>query len=502
MHKAKKVILMIMDGWGIGKPDKYNAIDNAQKPNFERLVREYPNTLLRSDGLSVGLPEGQFGTSEINHQVIGAGRVVLQDLPKIDNAIQNGEFFTNEQLVNLASRVKDKHALHLVGIVSDGKVHSSLEHLFALIKLAKKEGVKKLFVHVFTDGRDTPPKSAEEFLKLLDKELSGFEKSSVATLQGRFYLDRDRDWSKTQKAIDLLTKGVGIKITDWQAAVNLEYNANTSDEFFRQFIIDEEGLIKKGDSVIFTHYRTDRLYQIVKGLLDQKIEKLEVATFIEVSQDLKTQVAFPRPQITHSLSETISLAERKQLHVTETEKYTHLTYFFNCGREQEFDGENWKLFDSNRFVKPFYNFEPTMRNFAIAQEIMDAIQKDKYDFIVANFSSPDMVGHTGNYNAAVISAESVDYCLGKIYAELQDKLDDYALIVTADHGNSDIMWDYEADQPHTQHTTNPVPLILVSNIPCKLEQHESLEDIAPTILDLMQIKVPEVMTGKSLLKNK
>lgn len=503
MKLNKKVILLILDGWGLGKKDKFNAIDNANTPNFDRLVREYPNVQLRADGPYVGLPEGQFGTSEINHQAIGAGRITLQDLPRINTAIENGEFFTNPFLLDIIEHVKQNNsALHLVGIISDGKVHSDLEHLITLIKMARKEGVKKLFIHAFTDGRDTPPQSAEEYFNHIQPHLTGFEQVAFATMQGRFWLDRDRDWEKTSKAIDLITKGKGQKVTDWQAAINFSYNQKIKDEFFEQFVIDETGLIKENDGVIFTHYRTDRIFQIIKALLAEKLENLKVATFIEVSEDFKVSIAFPRPVIKHTLAETLAEADKTQFHLTETEKYTHLTFFFNGGREKEYKGEEWQLVQSNRFVKPFYNLEPTMQSFAITKEIIKKIEENKTDFMVVNFASPDMVGHTGKYEAAVISAEAVDHCLGKIYEALSDKLDDYVLLVTADHGNSEEMWDYESDQPHTQHTTNPVPFILVSNLKAVLHRRDSLQDIAPTILELMGVKKPELMTGESLLDYK
>lgn len=496
----KKVILLILDGWGLGPKDKFNAIDNAKTPNFDRLIREYPNNRLRSDGPYVGLPDGQFGTSEINHQVIGAGRIIPQDLPRINNEIESGHFFTNEVLVEACRRcVENNSALHLAGVLSDGKVHSAMNHIRSLIKLAKQERVPRVFIHAFTDGRDTPPKSTEKYLSEIERELSQLPYGRISTLQGRFYLDRDRDWKKTNKAVDLMVEGKGVKMNDWQAAVNFEYNQNNTDEFMDQYLIDKDGIIKPNDSLIFFHYRTDRMYQIVKGVLDKEIKNLSVTTFIEISEDFKTNIAFPRMLITNTLAQTIADAGKTQFHLTETEKYTHLTFFFNGGREKEFNKEEWKRLQSNRQVKPFYNFEPSMKNFDITDEILEKIKENKTDFMVVNFASPDMVGHTGNYEAAVISAESVDFCLGKIYETLKDKLDEYALIITADHGNSDEMWDYESNQPHTQHTTNPVPLILVSNLKKKLKRRESLEDIAPTILDLMEIEKPEVMTGTSLI---
>ncbi len=495
----KKVVLAILDGWGIGPKDKFNAIDNAKTPNFDKLIRDYPNIRLRADGKHVGLPKGQFGTSEINHQIIGAGRVILQDLPKINKAISDKTFFTNKELVEACEHVKRHNSkLHLAGILSDGNVHASIDHVLALIKLAKEQGVKKLYLHVFSDGRDVPPQSVEKYLKIIDEAFSDTE-YKIATMQGRFYLDRDRDWDKTKKAIDLIFSGKGNKISSWQSAVNLSYNNNETDEFFTQYLLDENGLVESGDSFVFFHYRSDRAFQIIKSILDKNLKDFYLTTFIEISEDLKTHIAFPRPAITHTLAQSISEAGKSQLHISETEKYTHLTYFLNGGRETEFDKETWARLQSNRYVKPFYNFEPSMRAFDITDEVIDAIKKDKYDFIVINYPNTDMVGHTGNYEAAVIATESVDYVLGKLYKAIKDKLDSYTLIITADHGNSDQMWDYKSNQPHTQHTLNPVPFILVSDINCKLDKKESLEDIAPTVLDLMGIDKPEVMTGNSLI---
>lgn len=498
----KKVILLILDGWGIAKPDKFNAVDNAKTPNFDRLMREYPNISLKSAGEAVGLPEGQFGTSEINHGVIGTGQVVLQDLPKIDNAIKDRTFFANETLVNACTHVKEnKSKLHLAGILSDGKVHCSIEHAIATIELAAQENVEEVYFHAFADGRDTPPKSVEKYLKRIQEALDkgNFKKSGVATLQGRFYLDRDREWEKTQKAIDLIFKAEGMKVGDWQAAVDFSYNQNISDEFFSQFIIDEDGVVKKNDALVFFHYRTDRMFQIQKMSLDQKLENLKIVSFVNVFEGDRTDVAFPRTLITQTLASTISEAGKTQLHLTETEKFSHVTFFFNAGKETELEGEDWVMMESDRFVKPFYNLAPSMQTDKITEKIIEVVNKDKYDFILANYSNTDMVGHTGNYEAAVIAAENVDYCVGKVYELIKDRLDEYALIVTSDHGNSDIMWDYENDQPHTQHTTSPVPFILISDLECKLDKKESLEDVAPTILELMGIEKPEVMPGESLI---
>ncbi len=500
----KKVLLVIMDGWGIAPADKFNAIANAKTPNVDRLTREYPNTQLKSDGLAVGLPEGQFGTSEVNHLTIGTGRVIFQDLPKINNEIENGDFFANEALLKTIKHVEaKKSSLQLIGILSDGGVHSHINHLFTIFELLNKRDFKQpIFLHLFTDGRDVAPKSAEKYLTQLDAKIAELKdlQISISTIQGRSYLDRDRDWARTEKAFQLIRSAEGMPISDWKALLNLAYNNYSTDEQFPQYVLNSEGTIKDNDGIILFHYRTDRLYQILKRIIDEKLKDTEVTTFIQISEEFKdVNVAFPRDKITDTLAETLSKEGKSQLHITETEKYPHLTFFLNGEKEQVFKNEDWKMVESNRFIKPQYNFEPSMRNFDITKHIITAIEEGKYDFIVTNLSSADMVGHTGSYEAAIISAEAVDYCIGKVYDALKDKLKDYALLITADHGNSDIMWDYENDQPHTQHTLSPVPFILITDKQHKLHRRDTLSDIAPTILDLMGIKKPKVMTGESLI---
>ena len=500
MKLNKKVVMLILDGWGICKPDKFNAIDNAKHPNYDKLIKKYPNILLKSDGPAVGLPEGQFGTSEINHQIMGGGRIIYQDLPKINHEIETGRFYTNVSLVKTNEHVnKNKSALHLIGILSDGGIHSSILHLKALLKLAKLQGIEKTFLHVFTDGRDTPPKSAKKYFDILQtfKKEFNFE---IATIQGRFWLDRDRDWEKTKTAVDLITEGKGNYFTSPQNVIDFSYNQKIDDEFFKQFILEKNGTIKPDDAVILFNYRTDRAYQIIKELLDRKIKNLMVTTFVEVSEEFKQcLVAFPRQEINLTLSEVLSVNKRRQYHLSETEKFTHITKFFNGGREVRFDLEDWEVVESNRFIKPQYNLEPSMKCFTLAQKTIDKIEESKTDFIMVNFPNADMVGHLGNYNAAVVAVEAVDYCLGKIYTCLENKLDKYCLIITADHGNSEQMWDYINNQPHSQHTLNPVPFIFVSDIKCKLDKKESLQDVAPTILYVMGIDKPEIMTGNSLI---
>lgn len=499
----KKVILLILDGWGIAPPDKFNAIDNAYTPNFDRLIRDYPDVSLKTDGESVGLIEGQFGTSETNHLTIGLGRVLMQELPKINNAIKDESFYHNEALVEVVKNVEqEKSRLHLTGILSDGGVHSKSEHLFAIFELLSRMNFsREIYLHLFTDGRDVPPKSAEKYFLELEEQIKRYQDLNIiiGTVQGRAFLDRDRDWDKTAKTIGLIVDNKGNPMNSWQSIINFEYNRNTTDEYFAQYVLNESK-IRKNDGLIVFHYRTDRIYQLIKAILDRKIDGLTISSFVQASDSFASvKVAFPKEKMTNTLADLLAAAKKTQLHVTETEKYRHVTYFFDGEREQELPGEKWELFKSNRFVKPYYRNEPSMQNFKIAQCIIDSIDSDEFDFIVANFSSADMVGHTGDYNAAVVSAQSVDFCLGKIYEAIADKLDKYALLVTADHGNSEIMWDYENDQPHTQHTFSKVPFILVSDIDTQMARRETLTDIAPTILDLMGLKPPKEMTGRSLL---
>ena len=502
--QKRKVILAIMDGWGIAPKTSFNAIANANTPNVTRLIREYPNTQLKADGLAVGLPEGQFGTSEVNHLTIGSGRVIFQDLPKINLAIKSGTFFENRVLLDTFAHVtKEKSSLQLIGLFSDGGVHSHIEHMFALFDMADKlNSERPIYLHLFSDGRDVPPQSIRTYIKMLNDEIKKHPKLkiSVATLQGRVFLDRDREWSKTEIAFQLIRHGKGNEVTDMEAAVNLAYNTTKTDEFLSQFLLNKEGLLKKGDAIFFFHYRTDRAYQLAKRIQEEKLEDTFFSSFVEYSEELDTvKAAFPRDEIKDSLAEALFNAEKRQLHLAETEKFPHVTYFLNGEREAEYPNEKWVSKESNRFVKPMYNFEPSMRNFDLAKEIIAAINGDEFDFVIVNFSSPDMVGHTGNYNAAVVSAESLDYCMGEIYKALEAKLNEWALLITADHGNSEIMWDEKNQQPHTQHTLSPVPFIMVTDIKAKLDRKEGLENIAPTILDLMGIEKPAAMVGTSLL---
>lgn len=505
VKKQKKVVLVIMDGWGLGKPDKFNAIENAKTPNIDRLIREYPNTSLKADGLSVGLPEGQFGTSEVNHLTIGTGRVIFQDLPRINLAIEKEEFYENSALLKIVEHVEAKQSrLQLLGIMSDGGVHSHLDHLYAIFELLQRRQFQlPVYLHLFIDGRDVAPKSAAKYLKQLQKQIARYKDLDIqiATLQGRVFLDRDRDWDKTEKAAQLILNAEGIAIESPEAIFNPAYERMSTDEYLGQYaVLGKDASIAAKDGVFVFHFRTDRIFQLISRIYKEALPEMIMGAFVLPSTDFtQLAVAFPRVKLNNTLADRIAEAGKMQIHIAETEKFPHVTYFFNGEREKELPRESWNSFESNRFVKPMYNFDPDMMNGEITTAIIAALKEGKADFVLANLSSPDMVGHTGNYHAAVVSAESIDYCIGKIYEQLQENFDDYALLITADHGNSEQMWDYENDQPHTQHTLNRVPFVVVSNLDCKLDARESLEDIAPTVLDLLGLSKPVEMTGTSLI---
>lgn len=498
----KKVILLILDGWGESKPDRYNAILNANTPNIDFLRKNYPLMFLKAEGESVGLMEGQMGTSEVNHLAIGTGRIIWQDLPKLNKMIEDQTFFENESILKLIKHVKTNNSsLHITGIVSDGGVHSHINHLFALLEACKREQLSQnIYIHVFTDGRDTPPKSAIKYLTLLENKIKEIGIGEIATLQGRFYLDRDKDWARTENAFQLIRSGKGIKINSWKEALDQSYKIVQDDQYHKQYVINENAKLSENDGFIMFNFRTDRSVQLLKRVIDEKINNINITCFLSPSAEFEINSIIKRDKVINTLAEVLSKNRKTQFHCSETEKFAHVTYFFNAEREKEYEGETWLLHESNKFVKPDYNLEPTMRAFKLHDEIIKNIEENKYDFQLINFPNADMVGHTGSYEAAVIAAESVDHCVGKIFNKLKDNLESYAMIVTADHGNSDEMWDYKNNQPHTQHTLNPVPFILISDLNCRLEGPDSLSCISPTILDLMGIEKPIEMEGTSLIK--
>ena len=503
----KKVILMILDGWGHSPDPKVSAIDNANTPFIDSLYKNYPNAELRTDGLHVGLPEGQMGNSEVGHMNLGAGRIVYQDLAKINLAVQNHTLKNELPLIaafNYA-KVNDKK-VHFLGLVSDGGVHSHTSHLRGLIEAAEENGVKNTFVHAFTDGRDVDPKSGKKYIQNLQDFLSNTN-AQLASVVGRYYaMDRDRRWERVKIAYDLLVKGVGEKTTNLVESIQKSYDENITDEFINPLLsVDALGnplaTIQEDDVVIFFNFRTDRGRELTEVLSqmdchEQNMHKLPLYFVTLTNYDdtyHNVHVIYDKDNITETLGEVLSKAGKKQIRIAETEKYPHVTFFFSGGREEPFEGETRILKNSPKVAT--YDLQPEMSAFELKDALVPELQKGEVDFVCLNFANGDMVGHTGSMPAAIKACEAVDICAKEI---IETALaNNYTTIVIADHGNCETMINPDGS-PNTAHTTNPVPVILVDNN--KIQIHSGvLGDIAPTILDLMGIEQPEVMTCKSLL---
>lgn len=513
----KPLALIILDGWGIAKPSKGNAISEAAPAFFNELTSKYPVTLLSASEEKVGLPHGVFGNSEVGHLNLGAGQVVYQDLLQIDKAIQDKTFFDNTQFKTAASHVKKtKGAWHIMGLASDGRVHSSLDHLFALLAYAKKEGVKKVYIHAFLDGRDTPHDSGRRYVAALEKEIARLGIGKIATVSGRFYaMDRDNHWERINRAYQTMVKGIGVKFKNADEAIKASYDNKVYDEEMAPVVIDGCEMIKDGDAVIFFNYRADRAREIARVFVDSKFKSADLknkkfqdlyfVAFTDYEKNLNLNVAFPSVRPTNCLGEIISNAGLKQLRIAETEKYAHVTYFFNGGNEKPFAGEDRVLIPSPRVDS--YTEAPEMSAKLICQRLLTELKEDKYDFILVNFANADMVGHTGNIPAAKKGIKTVDGCLKKITAEILKR--GGTVLVTADHGNADEMYDFKKKQIIKEHSLNPVPFIIVNKDYAnkrskkvalhKLVPSGRLADIAPTIVKLMGLKKPKEMTGKSLI---
>ncbi|MGE4273082.1 MAG: 2,3-bisphosphoglycerate-independent phosphoglycerate mutase [Desulfitobacterium sp.] len=508
----KPLVLMILDGWGYSPQTEGNAIAQAQKPHFDRLFKEYPHTFITASGEEVGLPIGQMGNSEVGHLNIGAGRVVFQEFTRISKAIRTGEFPQNSVLKEAMERVSDgKNALHLMGLLSDGGVHSHIEHLFALLDMAKEIGVKKVFIHALLDGRDVLPQSAKEFMTLLNVKCQELGVGKVATVSGRYYvMDRDQRWERVEKGYRAIVDGQGLKAPNPMAAIEQAYDVRITDEFVvPTVIVDEEGKaigpLQDGDSLIFFNFRSDRAREISYALLDEQFEgfargkrrNVHYVAMTEYDEQLKVPVAFPAQNLENTLGEILASYNKKQLRIAETEKYAHVTFFFNGGVEDPCEGETRCLIPSPQVAT--YNLQPAMSAFDITEEFLKRLETEEYDIIILNFANSDMVGHTGEFIATVEAIEAVDQCIGRIVPEVLKRQG--AVIVTADHGNAESKKDLQTGQPLTAHTTNPVPLILVSDQfkGKALREGGALQDVAPTILELMGIAQPPEMTGISLL---
>ena len=503
---TKKAVLIILDGYGIAAPSEGNAISCARKPNLDRLFSENPTSQLSASGLDVGLPEGQMGNSEVGHTNIGAGRVVFQILPKMSQEIKNGKFFENPVYIKAMDDAKaNGKALHIMGLLSTGGVHSHLTHIFAILDMAKQRGVEKVFVHCFLDGRDVAPKSGAGFVAQLQAKCDELGNARIATIQGRFYgMDRDKRWERVQEGYNAIVCGEGIMDADAVHAVEASYAEGVTDEFVKPVVVCKDGVINKGDSVIFMNFRPDRAREMTWALNLESFDGFERKKVVcplsyvctaQYDEALPLPIAYPPELIENTLGDYISAKGLKQFRVAETEKYAHVTFFFNGGVEKQAEGEDRCLVPSPKEFAT-YDLVPQMSAEKVGEKCVEAIASDKYDLIVCNFANCDMVGHTGVMQAAVTAVEAVDTAMGKIMAEVE-KHPDTVLLVTADHGNADCMFD-ASGKVNTAHTTNPVPFAV-----CKagIELKDGrLADIAPTILSLMGLAKPAEMTGECLIK--
>jgi 2,3-bisphosphoglycerate-independent phosphoglycerate mutase len=503
------VMLIILDGWGISENSDANAQERANIPFYKGLVSEYPHTALECSGEAVGLPGGTMGNSEVGHLNLGAGRTVYQDYARINKSIQDGSFIENDALVNaMVSAVENDSAVHFLGLLSDGGVHSHIDHLYALIDLAISKGVKKVCIHAFMDGRDTSPASGISYIKALQSFISDKPEAAIASVIGRFWImDRDKRWERVEQAYRALVEGEGEKFQSAEEAVEKSYEAGETDEFIKPSLIckgdDPVGLIGEGDSVVFFNFRADRAREITGALAVEDFDSFKRAkvpvlgsyvTMTMYEEAFTFPVAFPPIKLTNILGEAISGSGIKQLRIAETEKYAHVTYFFNGGKEDPFEGEDRCLVPSPKDVAT-YDLKPEMSAFEVTDEVLKRLDENKYGFILLNYANPDMVGHTGVMEAAVKACETIDKCLEAVVIKVQSL--GGTVMITSDHGNCDSMGD--EGNPHTAHTTSPVPFILLQKS-AGLRDKGTLADVAPTVLDLMGIEKPEEMTGQSLIK--
>lgn len=509
---SKPTVLMILDGFGLNERTEGNAVYAAKTPNIDKLMSDYPFVKGNASGLYVGLPDGQMGNSEVGHLNMGAGRIVYQELTRITKEIEDGIFFENDALkAAFENARKNNSSVHIWGLVSDGGVHSHNTHMYALLDMAKKEGVSKVYVHCFMDGRDTSPTSGKEFINELEDKISSVGVGRIATVIGRYYaMDRDNRWERTKEAYDALTLGAGVKATSAVEAVEASYAAGDTDEFIKPIVIvNEDGspvtTVKDKDSIIFFNFRPDRARQITKCFClddfegfkrEKRIETCYVC-FTEYDVTIPNKlIAFKKTDINNTLGQYVSSLGLKQARIAETEKYAHVTFFFNGGIEKPYDGEDRFLVNSPKVAT--YDLKPEMSAYEVCDRLCEAITSKKYDLIVINFANPDMVGHTGVMEAAVKACEAVDTCVGRVVEALLSV--DGVCFMCADHGNSEQLIDYETGESFTAHTTNPVPFILINyEKGVGLREGGCLADIAPTLLDIMKLPQPAEMTGKSLL---
>jgi len=506
--RQRPAVLCILDGWGWRPDAADNAITQAHPENFNRMLAECPHALLQTSGRAVGLPDGQMGNSEVGHMNIGAGRVVMQDLPRIDDAVRDGSLAEQPALVDLIAKVsKTGGAVHVMGLMSPGGVHSHQDHIAALVRVLSNAKLP-VFVHAFLDGRDTPPKSALGFLAQFEKAIDDLKGVRIATVAGRYYaMDRDKRWDRVSKAYDAIVDARGEKARDWKHAIDASYEANTTDEFVLPTVLGEYAGVSNGDALLFANFRADRAREISLALLDPCFDGFDrvrapkfsaAAGLTEYSVPLKKFMAsiFPPEDISKTLGEYASELGLKQLRIAETEKYAHVTFFLNGGREEPFAGEDRILVPSPKVST--YDLKPSMSAVEVTDKLEDAVLSGKYDLIVVNYANPDMVGHTGILLAAEEAVHTIDTCLGRLRAAVEKM--GGMLLITADHGNVEMMRDPETGEPHTAHTTFDVPIIVVNDKEKISVKRGRLADVAPTMLDLMGLKQPEAMSGHSLIE--
>ncbi|HOZ54423.1 MAG TPA: 2,3-bisphosphoglycerate-independent phosphoglycerate mutase [Clostridia bacterium] len=506
--EKKLTMLMILDGYGTNTNEKGNAVELANTPNLDKLKLTSPTTEVFTSGLSVGLPEGQMGNSEVGHTNIGAGRVVYQELTRITKSIEDSDFFSIEEFNKAIENCK-KHGtkLHIMGLVSDGGVHSHIRHLYGLLEFAKRKDFENVFIHCFLDGRDTPPASAEGYIMQLEEKIKEKSIGKIASISGRFYaLDRDNRWERVQKAYDAIVNGKGETAKSAISAIESSYQKEIFDEFIQPTVIlsgeKPVATIENNDSVIFFNFRPDRAREITRTLVDKNFKDFETKNldlyFVCMTQYDESMpnvnVAFKPTALINTYGEIISKNGMKQLRIAETEKYAHVTFFFNGGEEKQYEGEDRVLVPSPKVET--YDMKPEMSAYEVTEKVIECIKSKKYDTIILNYANPDMVGHTGNLEAAIKAVETIDDCVGKVIDAVKEV--NGVVLITADHGNSEQMVDYKTGEPYTAHTTNPVPLILVGMEKAKLKPGK-LSDLAPTMLEIIGIPKPSEMTGESLL---
>jgi 2,3-bisphosphoglycerate-independent phosphoglycerate mutase len=511
LSATQPVVLIILDGFGINPRKEYNAIANATTPNLDALLRDYPNAKLSMSGVDVGLPAGQMGNSEVGHMILGAGRVVYQDLTLIHKDIDEGTFYHNAVLLDALRKTKaTSDRLHLMGLLGDGGVHSHRLHMEAILEMAKREQLGQVFLHLFLDGRDTPPNSAEQFMVDLNGKLKAFANVKIATVSGRYYaMDRDKRWERVEKAYVCLTQGIGNQAASALDAIRNSYKEKVTDEFVLPTTISgvvPNGLMRDGDGVIFFNFRADRARELTRALTEadfkefprpRRIELASYTTMTQYDETFKFPFAYQPREIRKILGELASQAGVKQLRIAETEKYAHVTYFFNGGEEKKYPGEERILIPSPKDVAT-YDLKPEMSARPVTEALVKYLREQDVGMVIANYANADMVGHTGNFEASIKAVEVIDECLGKVVDAVLSKKG--KVIITADHGNIEQLIDYDTGMPHTAHTTNPVPVILidVEHQKCRLNQGTAI-DVAPTVMHLLGLPLPVEMTGRSLI---